>query len=229
MNGKKIVKPFDLEAAKNGAKIETRDGREVEILKWDVKDTSYPIEGVILRNKATWTNNGKWTIDDPLHCRHDLVIVEYEGESKDEKIREALIGFFSISAERGDQTNGVDDKDILAWLKRQDKKPQEAIGEDNTIRVKPKFKVGDLIVEPREGEPNGLWHIEKIEDGYYWEGISGVRIEHADKYYHLWTIEDAKDGDALAWWLEKQGKRMQEAMWKDFKEKIKVIQHSNRD
>jgi len=80
MNSKKIIKPFDLEAAKNGAKIETRDGREVEILKWDAENTSYPIEGVILRNKATWANNGKWSIDDPQYCRHDLVMVEYEDE-----------------------------------------------------------------------------------------------------------------------------------------------------
>lgn len=80
MNGKKIIKPFDLEAAKNGAKIETRDGREVEILKWDAENTSYPIEGVILRSKATWANNGKWSIADPQNCHHDLVIVEYEDE-----------------------------------------------------------------------------------------------------------------------------------------------------
>lgn len=80
MNSKKIIKPFDLEAAKNGAKIETRDGREVEILKWDAENTSYPIEGVILRNKATWANNGKWSIADLQHCHHDLVIVEYEDE-----------------------------------------------------------------------------------------------------------------------------------------------------
>lgn len=224
MNGKKIIKPFDLEAAKNGAKIETRDGREVEILKWDAEDTPYPIQGVILRNKATWTNNGLWSVDDPLHCRHDLVIVEYDGEDKDEKIREALVDFFSRSAARGEQTNDVDDKDILAWLERQGKKSQ-----DTASKVKPKFQVGDLIVEPREGESNGLWHIERIEDGRYWTGSFGVRIEYADKHYHLWSIEDARDVDALAWWLEKQGRKMQEIMWKDFKEKIKVVQRGDRD
>lgn len=80
MNGKKIIKPFDLEAAKNGAKIETRDGREVEILKWDAENTSYPIEGVILRNKSSWTDNGRWSIDDLPGHRNDLVIVEYEDE-----------------------------------------------------------------------------------------------------------------------------------------------------
>lgn len=219
MNGKKIIKPFDLEAAKNGAKIETRDGREVEILKWDAEDTPYPIQGVILRNKATWTNNGLWSADDPLHCRHDLVIVEYDGEDKDEKIRKALVDFFSRSAARGEQTNDVDDKDILAWLERQGKKAQDTTSEDNASKVKPKFQVGDWIVEPREGESNGLWHIERIEDGRYWTGSFGVRIEYADKHYHLWSIEDAKDGDAFAWWLEKQGRKMQEIMWKDFKKR----------
>ena len=43
---RKIVKPFDLEAAKNGAKIETRNGKEVEILRTDLKN-KYPIIGII--------------------------------------------------------------------------------------------------------------------------------------------------------------------------------------
>ena len=66
-----------------------------------------------------------------------------------------------------------------------------------TNKIEPKFCEGDWLVEPRDGEPNGLWHIERIEDNHYWEGSTGVRIEHADKYYHLWTIKDAKEGDVL--------------------------------
>lgn len=40
-------------------------------------------------------------------------------ESEDEKIRKALIDFFNRGAENGEQTNGVHDKDILAWLEKQ--------------------------------------------------------------------------------------------------------------
>lgn len=35
MKDKKIIKPFCLEAAKRGAKVETRSGKKVEIFKWD--------------------------------------------------------------------------------------------------------------------------------------------------------------------------------------------------
>ena len=40
-------------------------------------------------------------------------------ESEDEKVRKALIDFFGKGAKYGGQTNGVYDKDILAWLEKQ--------------------------------------------------------------------------------------------------------------
>ena len=61
-----------------------------------------------------------------------------------------------------------------------------------------KFQVGDWVVEPRVGESDVLWHIEKIENGSYWDGSVGASIEYADKYYHAWTLEnDAKDEEIL--------------------------------
>lgn len=41
------MKPFDLEKAKAGAKVCTRDGRDVRIVCWDMKN-SYPIIGLIM-------------------------------------------------------------------------------------------------------------------------------------------------------------------------------------
>ena len=40
---KEIIKPFDLEAYKNGAKVKTRDGHEVRIICTDVKGVCFPI------------------------------------------------------------------------------------------------------------------------------------------------------------------------------------------
>ena len=60
-----------------------------------------------------------------------------------------------------------------------------------------KFKIGDWIVEPGEDESNKLWHIDRIIDGFYWDDSCGISIEIADKYYHIWSIEDAEDGDIL--------------------------------
>ena len=40
-------------------------------------------------------------------------------ESEDERIRKAVFNFFNRGAKNGEQTNGVYDKDILAWLEKQ--------------------------------------------------------------------------------------------------------------
>lgn len=45
-------------------------------------------------------------------------------KSEDEKVRKALIDFFGKGAKYGGQTNGVYDKDILAWLEKQGEKHQ---------------------------------------------------------------------------------------------------------
>lgn len=75
---KEVIKPFDLAKAKAGAKLRTRDGKPVEIFKWDARG-SYPIRGIVIAEKddiaADWALDGSWD------CNHhpdsfDLVIVE---------------------------------------------------------------------------------------------------------------------------------------------------------
>ena len=62
--------------------------------------------------------------------------------------------------------------------------------------IKPKFKVGDWVVSP-----NGVhWHIDSINNNRY--EVSSTNGACADwpldtDLYHLWTIQDAKDGDVL--------------------------------
>lgn len=110
-------------------------------------------------------------------------------ESEDERIRKVIYGWICTQPSQFFD-NGFSKEEMLAWLEKQ--------GEQNPAdKVEPKFKVGDWIVEPREGEPNGLWHIDRIEDGSYWSDKCGCTIEYADKNFHLWTIQDAKDGDVL--------------------------------
>jgi hypothetical protein len=42
-------------------------------------------------------------------------------------------------------------------------------------------------------------HIASIEDGmYYFDEGDGLSIVFVDEHYHIWTIEDAIDGDVLA-------------------------------
>ena len=79
----------------------------------------------------------------------------------------------------------------------------EAINEekvDNTDKVEPKFKVGDWIVN----EFHDICLITDIdlENSYYIcksnrFGNTEGDIDLTDKEFHLWNIEDAKDGDVL--------------------------------
>ena len=142
-------------------------------------------------------------------------------DKKDEQILNAVIS--NIKNETYNYCGGYTSEYIIQWLESLKNKyiwtSSEKQGEQEEPQVyktkngevimysesegykvvKPKFKVEQWVVEPRKGEPNGLWHIDRIEDGYYWSGKCGCTIEHADKNFHLWTIEDAKDGDILSY------------------------------
>ena len=108
-------------------------------------------------------------------------------ESEDENIRKELINAFK---EATDSLYMVltpsKRKAFIAWLEKQD--------ED---KVKPKFKVGDWIVYN-----DNLYHIGNIALQRYYECLRVDGTVHTfgldiDSKSHLWTIQDAKDGDVL--------------------------------
>lgn len=74
---KKIQKPFDVEAAKRGAKVETKGGDPVRIICYDRK-SGYPIVALVNykdnENCCTYTIEGSQYYDGPTE--DDLVIVE---------------------------------------------------------------------------------------------------------------------------------------------------------
>lgn len=69
------------------------------------------------------------------------------------------------------------------------------------LPVEPKFKVGDWIVRG-EGFVYEPSLITEIRDYYVCELLNGERVTYTlndvHKNFHLWTIEDAKDGDVIA-------------------------------
>jgi hypothetical protein len=80
MKKKIIKKPFDLEAYKNGAKIQTRDGHEVRIVCTNAENPRFPIIALAkLYNEEEvvvhYTLEGKALLADVIH-QNDLVIVE---------------------------------------------------------------------------------------------------------------------------------------------------------
>jgi hypothetical protein len=71
----KETKPFNLEHAKAGAPYACRIGREATILKWDGRDSDYPLIGVRDSDDTpgAWKANGAW-LQSESECDTDLVM-----------------------------------------------------------------------------------------------------------------------------------------------------------
>lgn len=63
----------------------------------------------------------------------------------------------------------------------------------------PKFKVGDYI---KHNKFNIIFKVISVNSCYYYvENVAtggGIELFNAEQNFHLWTIQDAKDGDVLA-------------------------------
>ena len=78
---KEIIKSFNLEAYKNGAKIKTRDGHEARIICTDAKNPHFPIVALIKlvdcsEITQSYTSKGKTQLTKGTISDNDLVIVE---------------------------------------------------------------------------------------------------------------------------------------------------------
>lgn len=78
---KEIIKSFDLEAYKNGAKVRTRGGHEVRIICTDAKNPFSPIVALISLSDGceiaqSYTSKGKKQLTKGVISDDDLVIVE---------------------------------------------------------------------------------------------------------------------------------------------------------
>lgn len=57
------LKPFDLEKAKQGAKVITRDGRPARIICWDRVESTYPIVALVKDKDGTDVDIETYTLD----------------------------------------------------------------------------------------------------------------------------------------------------------------------
>lgn len=129
-------------------------------------------------------------------------------ESEDERIRKAIIDFFNEPGRKEYILNGFTVDDITAWLEKQGQKPildfkakdwyvSKVDGKIRNIyhsvdKNEPKFKVGDFIVNDYcFGKV-----IEITNDAYLLDTGQGIPFS-CEHNAHLWTINDAKDGDVL--------------------------------
>ena len=138
-------------------------------------------------------------------------------ESEDEKVRKEIVSIFHSLAE-GKIPSPINYADIFTWLEKQGEKPKPSIRErykriansewfkkthegmsvsddekvDNVNKIEPKFKVGDFIVSDYcMGKVIAL-----TDDAYLLDTEQGIPFS-CEHNAHLWTIQDAKDGDVL--------------------------------
>jgi hypothetical protein len=103
---KEIIKPFDLEAYTNGAKIKTRDGHEARIICTDVKNPHFPIVALIKlvdcsEITQSYTSKGKTQLTKGTISDNDLVIVDEVEEPEFWSDKENYISGFYRTASSG--------------------------------------------------------------------------------------------------------------------------------
>ena len=77
-------------------------------------------------------------------------------------------------------------------------------------KVEPKFHIGDWVVDE---DDNNIYQIENVIENvtngkFSYDLVGGGYFPSTKKNYHLWTIQDAKDGDVLAFYSEYKGNKM---------------------
>ena len=118
-------------------------------------------------------------------------------ESEDKRIRKAIINIIG-NLDGGFQFEkyGILKKDALAWLEKEAKGNEREISsseQKSADKVEPKFKVGDFLVSDYcIGKV-----VELTNDAYLLDTGQGIPFS-CEHNAHLWTIQDAKDGDVLA-------------------------------
>ena len=129
-------------------------------------------------------NSGHWAVN--------YIFPELK-ESESEKMKKAIMHILYENYTDAAVIEGVEIAEIVGWLEKQGKQPSD--------KIDTKFKVGDWVVD--DETPNDVFCvIEVLGEIYKVIDIDGgdYHIPHckADKQFHLWTLQDAKDGDVLA-------------------------------
>ena len=191
-------------------KVVTRDGRNVRIICWDAKN-SKPIVALVLTRSISrrefdehtinYYNNGTYYGGGVNEDFLDLFFADEEEELTDfEKHVQAVMmncGLVGCTKSYKDiDAVKATSKHLLDLARKEIEE-----GEQKSVdEVNPKFKAGDWVV----CEVTGL--VYQIENcilnttinKYGYDLTNGDYISSGEvNHYHLWTIQDTKDGDVL--------------------------------
>ena len=133
-------------------------------------------------------------VPDGAANRHMLNMFPELKELDDDRIRESIIDFLvSITSLKDGKTlsnEDFDSKVILEWVSWLEKQ-----GERKSVdKIEPKFHEGDWVVTDK----GDTVQIGTVNNDYYTIGNGMLfSMPYVDTSWHLWTIEDAKNGDVL--------------------------------
>ena len=151
-----------------------------------MEDYKKKYEDAIERCKKEFNFNNLAYSHEEIRERLERVFPELK-ETEDEMVRKWIRNELESKYVVDNIVNNVMADKAFVWLEKQgEQKP--------TDKVEPKFKVGDWITDY-----TSTFQIVKIEDEWYIaDDGDKVCFDVIHQYYHLWTIQDAKDGDVLS-------------------------------
>lgn len=206
MKTKKI--PFDIEKAKAGAKIVTKNGLNVTIREYlDDKSYNYPIEAIVKNPTGTsrdtlyYSKEGRLLISS--ECDLDLLIEEVE-ETDDYDPYKEVVKSISDMVEKYTELQSIEElKDFYDNIKV---KCREAIEYDKKWCKKQEEHRHSVILKIMPNQ----WYVCTLgweDDWKFLEGASyhGSEIlqcdsmdeEEIQNHFRPWSINDAKEGDVL--------------------------------
>lgn len=166
-------------------------GKNTNFDKWDKSDCSDWIAWLEKKREK----KQEWSEDDENEFNHIIHILNLAEEEQEIKGYNNLIGTV-------DWFKSLKDKIQLKQSNKSQAKPVlETVDEkstDNANKVQPKFKVGDWIVYD-----DNICKIMKMSPGYQFyhcidiKNHSRIFNRSLENEIHLWTIQDAKDGDII--------------------------------
>lgn len=194
MSNTKLV-PFDIEKAKNGAKVVTRYGLPVKIVDYPIKNEEYPILGLVLIEgkeiPLLFTKTGNH-YNNSESCYDLFIEEEVEEDDSDYDPYKSTVESLADMVERYSELQTLEELKHFynnvkvkcreaveydkKWCKKQDEKP---------TNNKPKFKVGDVMRTLEEAKADiieGLPVVVSIDDSNYHCNNETIAIKDQDDY-----------------------------------------------
>lgn len=180
--------------------LEKQEGCELIRKEWleHIKQSWYK-EGFIYGKYGGGTSK-EWTINDTTTLNELIDFLE-NGTAKLQhdltKYANWLKIQFTPIEKQGEQKVPVNDFKAKDWyVSKVDGKIRNIY--HSVDKVEPKFHEGDWAVSNLDGKARQISevHFDEYNSYYVVEGKS-VNLEEYDRLHHLWTIQDAKDGDVL--------------------------------